>query len=488
MKQKIAIIALVAVIVLTSAVVETSIQFSNAKQTQGVANLSRLDEFFIAATKEPANGTSVLLITIDTLRPDHLGMYGYNRQTSPKMDALAKTAAVYTKAYATAPLTTPSIVSMLTGYHPNRHGVRLLWQPIESDTVTVADHLHRAGYQTAAIVSNIVLGNEACKLGDRFDHYDEAVDEPEPNRPHMLERRASRTTDAAVQWLERHRQADRPFFLWVHYIDPHGPYTPPSDSPMDFAHDKPIPISEEKIAEYVREPGLTDGAEYVDRYDEEIAYTDREVGRLVAAFDALELSMPPLTLLTSDHGENMMEGHAYFSHGYDVNDAVIRIPLIARHPSIAVGMNDRLVSISDIAPTILDIVGLPVPTGLDGFSLTVPSGAITIYAEGLDSGGSGGLHRTLIDAHTKTVIRHGRSNIPRESWAFDLLRDPHQKDRIATGNFSATYRALAAMIRSDPDPGGRPTHLANHEHSHGPVAGNADSKATRALRALGYIE
>ncbi len=488
MMRRIAIPAIVVAMALGVLLFKTEPQSSEARQAHKDAHPSNLQQFFSAHTAEEANGKSVLLISIDTLRPDHLGMYGYTRNTSPHMDAFAKNGTVFTRAYSTAPLTTPSIVSMLTGFTPYRHGVRLLWQPMDTDTITVADHLHRAGYETAAVVSNIVLGNEASRIGERFAFYDESVDEPEANRPDMLERNASRTTDAAIRWLKNRRDTGQPFFLWVHYIDPHGPYDAPSDAPIDFAHDSPVPVELERIAEYVRDGELNDGAEYVDRYDEEIAYTDREVGRLLAAFDALDLSQPPLTIITSDHGENMMEGHKYFSHGYDVNDAVIHIPLIVRHPSIEPGANSRVTSITDITPTILEFVGLPVPPKLDGTDLVRNRSDKCVYAEGLDSGGSGGLHRTLISTDTKTVVQHGRSNEPRDRWQFDLKLDPQAQKRLDIPESSAAFERLCDLIRSDRDPGGRPTHLANDKHSHGPVAGNADAKSLRALRSLGYVE
>ncbi|GJM26863.1 MAG: hypothetical protein DHS20C16_32780 [Phycisphaerae bacterium] len=488
MTRKIAFTVLIVAVALGVIMFESTPQSSEARPTHQGARPTKLQAFFGAAVHNEANGRNVLLVTIDTLRPDHLGMYGYSRNTSPNMDTFAKGGTVFTRAYSTAPLTTPSIVSMLTGYNPNRHGVRLLWQPMSRDTITVVDHLHRAGYETAAVVSNIVLGNEASRLGERFGCYDETVDEPEANRPDMLERNASRTTDAAIRWLQDRRDSKRPFFLWVHYIDPHGPYDPPSDAPSDFSHDEPIPVEIERIAEYVRDGELNDGAEYVDRYDEEIAYTDREVGRLLSAFDAFKFEESPLTIITSDHGENMMEGRSYFSHGYDVNEAVIRIPLIVRHPSINSGTSDRVTSIADITPTILALVGLPVPPDLDGTQLDQQNSSRNIYAEGLDSGGSGGLHRTLINNVTKTVVQHGRSNVPRERWQFDLKQDPIAQKRLPVLDTSPAFVQLSQLIRGDPDPGGRPTHLANDKHNHGPVAGNADEKTMRALRSLGYVE
>jgi choline-sulfatase len=172
----------------------------------------------------------VLLICVDTLRADHVGLYGYARRTTPRIDAFFSSGRVFESAYAAAPVTTPSIVSALTGLYPHRHGVRLLMQRIAPELATVADYLRQAGYQTAGVVSNAVLTDKATGLGERFGFYDDFVDEREGFREEMYERRAARTTDAAIRWLSHERDADRPHFLFVHYIDPHGPYRPPKIS------------------------------------------------------------------------------------------------------------------------------------------------------------------------------------------------------------------------------------------------------------------
>lgn len=454
----------------------------------GTAELFPRD--FHAQPVQIKGGPNVLLITIDTLRADHMSLYGYHRPTTPRIDAFAKDSRVFDRAYATAPFTPASVVSFLTGQNPYKHRVRMFWQKVTAENITVADHLRRAGYQTAAIVSNIVLSDDACGLGARFDHYDDRVTDPEPNRPHMRERRAGDTTDDAIAWLETSRKPDRPFFLWVHYNDPHGPYTPPADAPADFTHEAPVAIEEDRLLDYVKEPGLLDGLEYVDRYDEEIAYTDREVGRLLDAFDSITAGDDALVLLTSDHGEQMMDGDRFFfCHGYGVREAVIHVPLLVRHKSIPVERNQSPVSIADVTPTILDVVGLSVPEDMDGRSLVGTVSARPPYAEGPDATIKGRLMRAYVMNDRKIVIQHGRSNIPRKSWAYDLRHDPMERERLAVDPTEPGYIVLSQITQADPDPAGQPESFARGvQPSSAPIHEHADAEALRALKSLGYVE
>ncbi len=436
----------------------------------------------------PFKGPNVLLITIDTVRADHMSLYGYNRPTTPRIDRFAAGARVFDRAYATSPLTSPSIVSILSGYYPYTHRIRLLWQKVDPKTVTIADRLRQMGYETAAVVSNIVLSDKAIGLGDRFDHYDDAVDEPEPHRPAMLERKASRTTDAAIQWIEQ-RSSNRPFFLWVHYIDPHGPYRPPAGTPVTFRHDEPVTVDPKRIPGYVREPGVTDGLDYVDRYDEEVAYTDQEVGRFLENCKTLGILDTALVIITADHGEQMVEGDfLYFCHGYDVDEAVIHVPLIVKHPSVPAGRCNQPVSIADVTPTILAVVGLPTPEGIDGRSLRGDISSRPPYAEGRDSAGSGGLRRAYIYAHRKVVVVHGKSNVPRMAWAYDVANDPTESNRLPVDDAEPAYQVLAELIRNERDPGGVPAGYANGDRPMQLVPDSLDDDTTDALRSLGYVQ
>ena len=482
-------IVIASVVLLVAAVTRLGPHHGPQQSSAAVGDSSELYPSAFHAQPGPrANGPNVILISIDTLRADHMSLYGYERPTTPRIDAFAAGARVFDRAYATSPLTSPSVVSMLTGLYPNHHGIRLLWQKVDAGSITIADHLRRAGYHAAAIVSNIVLSGPACGLNLRFDEYDDRVEEPESNRPDMLERSARPTTDAAIEWLHQRRFGDKPFFLWVHYIDPHGPYTPPADAPADFRHEQPLPIDAERIADYVREPDLTDGLEYVDRYDEEIAAVDREVGRLLDALARSGIGEDALIILTADHGEQMMEGeYEYFCHGLDVDQSLIHIPLIVRHPSVPTGRIPHTVSLTDVTPTILAVTGLPVPDRLDGRSLAGEIALRPAYAEGRDSSGTGGLQRAFIYPGSKVVVQHGRSNVVKRAWGFDLGADPNEKSPLAVDSADPAYGALVDMVAAEVHPGGIPAVYAQGENPTAVTASGLDEDTRRALDALGYI-
>lgn len=456
-------------------------------------DLPRLD----SASRVNSAAPNVVLICIDTLRADHLGVYGYSRNTSPRIDAFAAGARVFERAYAPTPFTSPSVVSMLTGLYPQRHRVRLLWQPITDEVVTVADWLGAAHYETAAVVSNLVLADDGLGIGKRFAHYDAKVSEPEPNRPEMLERNAAHTTDAALAWL-RARDAQRPFFLWVHYIDPHGPYLPPADCPTRFTHSATRPVDRARIAPYARLGESIDGNDYVDAYDAEIAYTDREVGRLLAELDASGVGASALVVITADHGEFLLEREElHFGHGFTVDEAVLHVPLIVRHPALAPGRERTPVSLADVTPTILAAAGFSQPAGLDGRSLLTRPAARPVYAEGPDLGGSGGLERCFVYPDHKVVVRHGLSSIPRESWVEEWAgpatdagrgRGDDAGQRLAADPADPAYLRLVELIRSDPDPGGHPAGATSAAPSSRLVAGDASDDAVRKLRGLGYVQ
>ncbi|MCB9850273.1 MAG: sulfatase-like hydrolase/transferase [Phycisphaerales bacterium] len=430
--------------------------------------------------------SNVVIICIDTLRADHLSLYGYERTTSPNIDAFARDARVFDRAYSTTPFTTPSVMSMLTGLNPYRHGVRVLWKPLDDRVVTVADWLRGAGYQTAAIVSNLVLCDDASGLARRFDHYDAEVDEPEPNRPKMFERRAERTTDTALQWLSSHRDPQKPFFLWVHYIDPHGPYRVHDDVADPFTHEGRAPVDAKRVADYVADPNVTDMLDYVDRYDEEIRYADREVGRLLDALGKLD---DTAIIITADHGEYLLERDDFaFCHGYGVDDAVTHIPLIVRHTSLPAAREATPVSLADVAPTVLSLAGFEAPPGLDGCSLTGVISDRPPYIEGPDPSGSGGRERAFVISQRKIVVRHGLSNIPRDHWAFDLTRDPREAHRLHVDAHDTSVVLLSDLIAHDAQAMVARGDDANGAPRNDLVADDLDEHALESLRGLGYVK
>ncbi len=438
-----------------------------------------------AACGGPAPPSNLLLVSVDTLRADHLSLYGYERSTTPRIDAFFADGEIYERAYSTEANTTPSVVSLLTGLYPPRHRVRLLLQPIGDDLVTLADRLESEGFQTAAVVSNAVLTSEATGLDARFDHYDDFVDEREPGR-NVYERRASRTTDAALRWLEDERDPGRRHFLWVHYIDPHGPYRAPDGGPADFRHEGTRPLELRRVLKYQWLPGVTDALEYVDRYDEEIAYADHEIGRLLERYAELVDPDDAVVVFTADHGETMLEHERHFTHGYHVWEPIMRVPLAVRRPGAAPARVSHPVSLVDVVPSVLAYLGLPAPRGLDGLRLSQrpPESEIHLEARGSD----GPQQRALVVGTRKYYASDDGGRITR-GWFVDLAEDPTERGRTPWPARDAEVRSLIEWASEDPDPGGIPTDLRRGILPSAPkVAPGATPEQLEQLRALGYAE
>jgi arylsulfatase A-like enzyme len=243
---------------------------------------------------------------------------------------------------------------------------------------TLAERFRDAGYATAAVVSNILL-TRRVGLDRGFDVFDDELSAQDVNRPHVLERLAPDATERAVAWLRD--TGERPFFLWVHYQDPHGPYTPPPELRDRFQipgppDEKELPIRRGNTARggipsYQVLPELRRASEYRGRYAGEIFFADRSIGALVAAADAssAQSGRDIIVLLTADHGESFGEHDHYFKHTHTTTPDVARVPLILRAPGRTPERRAEIVSHVDILPTLLDLAKLPVPKGASGVSL-----------------------------------------------------------------------------------------------------------------------
>lgn len=304
----------------------------------------------------------VLLITIDTLRADHLGCYGYRRGATPAIDALANQSAKFEHAFAPVPLTLPSHAALLTGTYPFYNGVRD--QPgfrLPEDIPTLPEYFSRAGYATAAVLGSPVLSRR-FGLSRGFDDYDDrfraSTREQEVGLPD-IKRPAAAVVRLALAWLDGKPQG-KPFFLWLHFYDPHLPYRAPEPFRSRFA-DRP--------------------------YDGEIAYTDSALATLFAGLRSRGLFDSSVIALTADHGEGLGE-HGESTHGYFIYDSTIRIPLLLK-PASAVPAGDikTCVSLVDLAPALLRLAGIPVPSSMQGTDLggSIVSGqeppAHAVYAE-----------------------------------------------------------------------------------------------------------
>ena len=316
---------------------------------------------------------NVLLITIDTLRADHLGLYGYRRKTSPAIDELGRDSLVFDRAYTYWPKTRGSMVIIHTGRMPSENGYSRSHPVLFPFNKTIAGILEAAGYETEAAVDN---SNVSAQNGysQGFKKYRETWEEPSL---HDEVERGKAITESALT-LFRNPPA-LPFFLWLHYVSPHAPYTPPAPYDTRFldadSRSGPILPTVRDFHHGIHKewadasPGHQNAGYFVAQYDGEIATADAEVGRVLEGLRATGAWDHTVVLLTSDHGESLGEHDYYFDHGEDVFDPCLRIPLLLRIPGRKPGRVSGLASTLDLLPTILDAVKVSYPTGLPGKSL-----------------------------------------------------------------------------------------------------------------------
>ncbi len=288
-----------------------------------------------ALSQRPKN---LIIISVDTLRADHLGAYGYSRKTSPNIDELVARGTLFMNAITQVPLTTPSFCSMMTSRYPHQTGSMRNGIPMLPENQTLAEILNTRGYTTAAVLSNWPLKAHLSGLDKGFDMYDENF-----HQKRWLffndERDAEGVSDNAIEWLEE--ESDEPFFIWVHYSDPHSPYLLHDE--FNFRKKGDLNADRIKIADY----------------DSEIAYADFHIGRLMKKIDQLKLADNSLIVFVADHGESLGE-HKYWGHGRRVYQPCLQVPFAMIGPGIPKGIKERAnVQLLDMAPTILGYLGLP---------------------------------------------------------------------------------------------------------------------------------
>ncbi|MGB6386707.1 MAG: sulfatase-like hydrolase/transferase [Terriglobales bacterium] len=311
-----------------------------------------------ASPQTPAvrnSAPDVYLITIDTLRADHVGCYGYKQVETPALDALAADGVRFTEAFTHSPITNTSHITIMTGLLPSVHGVTDFGVPLSAQHLTAAELLKKQGYQTAAFIGAVILDSNTLAPGlDRgFDFYDnfpksdskdaegKNTDGKKGERWGRVERRGMEVVEHAETWFDEHRTG--PHFVWVHLYDPHDPYEPP-------------PPFSEKYKDHL--------------YDGEIAYADSAVAHWIAFLKKAGVYDNAVILVTGDHGEGLGE-HGEETHGLFLYDSTLHIPLILKMPGAAHHGNviDTQVRTTDILPTILSVTGVTAPPELNGESL-----------------------------------------------------------------------------------------------------------------------
>ncbi|MBI4169766.1 MAG: sulfatase [Acidobacteria bacterium] len=450
-----------------------------------------------------ASRPNVLLITVDTLRPDHLGCYGYRRRTSQHIDAVARRGVIFRQAITAAGRTVQSFPSILTGVYPTVHGLRYEGQSHEvlASRVTLTRLLRENGYRSFAVTQGLNVG-----LHRDFDIYDPDIYlDPEGKQVYVPARNDREATRKGAGWLRGRREDRAPFFLWMRYNAPHWPY------------DAPAPFTEAFDPQYrgahtfngEKGPGAGRGRiifgktrlpareveHAVAHYDGEVAYADLAVGDLLKSVEEMGSLDRTLVVITSDHGESLGEHDYFFEHGAYLYDPTVRVPLImslpSRLPSVVVV--EEQVRTIDIMPTILEVVGLPVPEELQGVSLLARARGrgghppLLAYSESGRNfyrenprqpvdGVAGKWRMIRSDAHKLIMI----PDDPEPIWElYDLRADPAETRNIwgsAPEAGEPLRRALLEVLASDPGRDDRdepplPPDLEDHLRSLGYVGG-----------------
>jgi arylsulfatase A-like enzyme/Tfp pilus assembly protein PilF len=389
----------------------------------------------------------VLLVTIDTLRADRLGAYGYAAGETPRLDALAADGVRFDQAISPMPMTLPSHTSLMSSLYPYEHGVRDNADfEIDEGIELLAESFDAAGYDTGAFIAAYVL-HSRWGLAPGFDHYDDdginRIDDV--GGAGRAERRGDEVLDVALPWIRQPREA--PFFSWVHLYDPHAPYAAPEPWGTRFAH----------------EP-----------YDGEVSYTDTLIGELVDELAAADLLDNTIILVTADHGEDL-EDHGEPGHGIFLYDTVMRVPMILRLPDGAAAgtVVEEQVRLIDVGPTLLDLAELSAPDGITGESMSPllvgggqprPAYSETMYPRW--HFGWQELYALRADGF-KYILAPAPE-------LYDLAADAGERDNLADTRVEladALHEALEAL-EADVDDSARV---------------DATGEAARRLRALGYI-
>lgn len=424
----------------------------------------------------PSPRPNVLLVTIDTMRPDFLGAYGSKFGASPEIDALARESVVFERAIAAASRTVPAHASIMTSLWVRDHSVGWINGSTQLDGEwTLAEQFGDAGYETAAFVGNMMLSPRTA-IDTGFDIYDFDLQQSELNRPLYQERSAELTTRRAMSWLALER--DAPWFLWVHYQDPHGPYTPPEEHAALFdlrtRGEEPLQRLEKNrgvggIPAYQLLPDIDFPGDYASRYAGEVHFLDQWLGELMAVID--DANEKPIVLLTADHGESLGEDGWWFSHGYRTTPDQVHVPFLVRAPGIEAESRSELVHQVDVAPTLLDLAGLDIPGNARGIALgrLIQSGKAfpdrIVYADiGYEASAYQG------DEFTRAISKEGPGESQSYRWSSTKEWDSTEADLERQINLVEYLTTEIDMVRVDRlDPAKQLERLEQ-------------------LRALGYVE
>jgi len=313
-----------------------------------------------------ATPPNVILLTVDALRADHMGCYGYDYNTSPFIDAFAEKASLFEFAYCTIPKTSASFASMMTGLHPLVHKTKPNRDTLDLRFITLAEAIRMKGYYNIGIVDNGNLSKK-YRFNQGFHKYIEVWTQTEG-----LEESSAFITDKVINFLKQNKKA--PFFLWAHYIETHTPYNPPKDFVEERPPGRDINQLKKKVIVGTKHERqllrkISQEGHFISLYDGSIKYVDQEIGKIIQHIFANGYDKNSIVIISSDHGEDLGEYNFYFDHGPLAFNAAARVPLLVYIPGKKGKKIKYPVSLMDIYPTILKTVGLVPPYEIQGQDL-----------------------------------------------------------------------------------------------------------------------
>jgi arylsulfatase len=426
----------------------------------------------------PEPPKNLIIITFDTLRAGHVGAYGYDRDTTPNLDAFASESVVFEKAYSQAASTVPALSSLMTSRYPHQTGVLETYKyAVPEDEITLAERMKDNGFETAAILGIGVL-MPTRRMDQGFDHYSYTL---YTNKQYW--KTAAEITDEAVEWLGGNRE--RPFFLWVHYFEPHQPYDVVPQAARDRFLDVP---SSHPLLDGVKpgSPHYMRVRNKIDAYDGALSHADSEFGRLLGEMRKLDLLENSMIVVSADHGETLGE-HGQHGHVFGLWEQVIRIPLFIRLPNVRPARVAGRVQHVDVVPTVVREMGLSVEETppFEGQALPLSRSDdkrfwVREKLEPRDSFAETWYrnHRaaSMVTERWKFILDQPHDGTAARTWLFDLDADPLEEVNLV-GKETAVAEALEARLRT----------WMNEDFQSPDVIGKKGGEL-EMLKALGYVD
>ena len=429
----------------------------------------------LPAAKQASEGDhpNILLIGFDTLRADALGAWGKQPSPSPALDRLAGESDVWLDAYTAFNVTNPSFASILTGLYGKNHGVYDLQTPLPRSQTTLAEQLAVAGYDTLALISASHLGDHNSGLGQGFAEVHTATEQSA----------AEMNVDATMDWLASRAGRKKPFFIWLHLFDPHTPHTPPQPYALGFRPAEAAGLSPVRAWVPFRQPGPRAFTEQVlgadrDLYFGEVAYLDRQVGRLMDFLESRGLLRNTVVAVVSDHGENLGDHGIRFRH-VGLFETTTHVPLMIRWPERREPQGRRiegLVQTLDLYPTLLGAAGLKA-NATDGQDLRELTGEGRTGRRAVFSEHAGRLGVSVRTREHRYGMNQGNAPFPDGPYLYDLKADPEETQNLAGRGLPVEKELNGLVLRW----------LADRRKSATPRSRDLTEEEIQKLRALGYM-